>query len=210
MLKKLEKPKSLSETVAEALRAEIVGGRLRLGEMLSETRIATSLSVSRTPVREAFSRLENEGLLITRPKSGTYVFDPDESELRDLGEMRVCLEVEALRLSLQRSATALSADIDAIRPAMLNAFERDDPARYIQADRAFHQAVVERSENQLLIDMYRPIANKLCAIANGRGWSLDPARTHQEHLRLFDTIFGAKVNEAIAAMRTHLTPLEPA
>ncbi|MCI4665856.1 MAG: GntR family transcriptional regulator [Neomegalonema sp.] len=207
VLKKIERSASLSEQVAEALRAEIVSGRLQLGEVLSETRIATSLGVSRTPVREAFSRLENDGLLITKPKSGTYVFNPTPEELRDLNEMRVCLEVEALRLSLQRSANDLSADIQMIRPEMQGAFERGDPQLYLAMDRAFHQAMIERSGNQLLIEMYQPIADKIGAITSDRSPETgDQARSHDQHLKLFETISLAKVNEAVSALREHLAP----
>ncbi|MGF1621001.1 MAG: GntR family transcriptional regulator [Rhodomicrobiaceae bacterium] len=60
---RIERPKSLTELVFETIKADIVGGTLQMREVLSEARIAKQLDVSRTPVREAFARLELEGLV---------------------------------------------------------------------------------------------------------------------------------------------------
>lgn len=74
---KFERAKSLTEAVTERLRDEIVNGGLGFGESLSETRIAARYDVSRTPVREAFACLSLEGLVITEPQQGTFVFTID-------------------------------------------------------------------------------------------------------------------------------------
>lgn len=66
-MERIERPRSLTELVCDALRREIVEGELEPGQMLSETRVAARLAVSRTPVREAFARLEREGLMRTEP-----------------------------------------------------------------------------------------------------------------------------------------------
>jgi DNA-binding GntR family transcriptional regulator len=70
----IERPKSLSEEVAAQLRREIVDGTFEMGEALSESMIAARYGVSRTPVREAFAFLGQEGLVRTEPQQGTYVF----------------------------------------------------------------------------------------------------------------------------------------
>ena len=73
----LERPKSLTELVVDSLRREIVEGAVAPDESLSEVAVAKRLGVSRTPVREAFARLELEGLVYTIPQKGTFVFFPD-------------------------------------------------------------------------------------------------------------------------------------
>src|SRR5690606_4835503 len=94
-MQRIERPRSLTELVADALRREIVEGELQLGAALSEARIAQRLEVSRTPVREAFTRLEREGLLRTEPQRGTFVFTLSAKELTDICHLRVVLEIAA-------------------------------------------------------------------------------------------------------------------
>ena len=70
----LERPRSLTDLVAEELRLGIINGQIELGSNLSEARIANDLGVSRTPVREALNKLETDGLLIVEPQRGSRVF----------------------------------------------------------------------------------------------------------------------------------------
>src|SRR5471030_2539786 len=86
-LARLERPQSLTEMVLTQIRELIVSGRLGLGEQLSEGALAEQLGVSRTPVREAFLRLETERLVVVRSRRGTFVFQYDASELRDICEL---------------------------------------------------------------------------------------------------------------------------
>jgi DNA-binding GntR family transcriptional regulator len=63
--------------------------------MLSKNQIETDLDVSRTPVQEAFFHLEFQGLLVTKPQSGTFVFSPSPEDIKEIFEMRSCLKCEA-------------------------------------------------------------------------------------------------------------------
>ena len=95
-LERLARPRSLTEMVITQIRELIVSGRLVLGEQLSESALAEQLGVSRTPVREAFLRLETERLVEVRPQRGTFVFQYGVAELRDICELREVLETGAL------------------------------------------------------------------------------------------------------------------
>jgi len=65
--------------------------------MLSKNQIATDLGVSRTPVQEAFFHLEFQGLLVTKPQSGTFVFSPSPEDIKEIFEMRSCLEMRGFQ-----------------------------------------------------------------------------------------------------------------
>ena len=84
VIRKIERPKPVTELVIDRLRADIIENRFKLGEKISETQLAELYGVTKAPVRAAYIRLEAEGLLRVRPQSGTFVFRPTADELRAL------------------------------------------------------------------------------------------------------------------------------
>ncbi len=184
-MKPIVRKKSLSEEVADVVCHEIGEGRFKLGQMLSEAQLANKLGVSRTPVREAFSRLEFQGLLITRPQSGTYVFDVNKTELTDLLQVRSCLELQGFQLSHALGMGTLSQNISQICEKMKDAHVQKDLESYQALDQAFHQAFVKCSGNQLLINLYAPIALKLKALENNKIIANHfTDKDHQDHLQI--------------------------
>src|SRR6516225_7113406 len=79
---------SLTERVTERLRQAILDGEVELGDVLSEDKLATILGVSRSPVREAFAILEQQGLIDVRPQRGSFVFLPSPEDTQNLCEFR--------------------------------------------------------------------------------------------------------------------------
>lgn len=90
---------NISEAVAAAVRAMIVDGRLAEGERINEVRLAEGLGVSRTPVREALSRLAAEGALTSTPSLGFFVRPLRLEEFEQVYDIRPILDPEALRLA---------------------------------------------------------------------------------------------------------------
>src|SRR5580658_11203182 len=91
-----------SETVVDWLRADILAGRLAPGSRLRQDAIAIEYGVSHIPVREAFRRLEAEGLVSIRPHHGAIVTSLSASEIEELYEIRVALECAAMRAAVPR------------------------------------------------------------------------------------------------------------
>lgn len=91
-----------SERVYRRLRSDIIEGRFPPGARIVEQRIATSLDVSRTPVREALRRLETEGLVVGEPNRGSQVRPLSETDIADLYEARSRLEAFAAELAARR------------------------------------------------------------------------------------------------------------
>src|SRR5437764_12682511 len=90
---------NVSESVADAVRAMIVEGRLAPGERINEVRLADGLGVSRTPLREALNRLAAEGALSSTPAIGYSVRPLSVAEVEQLHAIRPLLDPEALRLA---------------------------------------------------------------------------------------------------------------
>ncbi|MER7438453.1 GntR family transcriptional regulator, partial [Pseudonocardia alni] len=102
-------PRRASERAQAALREEILTGALAAGAHLGEVELADRLGVSRTPVREALSRLAAEGLVELHPHRGARVATFSEADLDDIFGVRTALEPRATALA---AARATAADLD--------------------------------------------------------------------------------------------------
>jgi DNA-binding GntR family transcriptional regulator len=103
MIQLVEKPvsRTLRTEVVDIIRDAIVSGGLKPGEHLKETAIANQLSVSRSPVREAFRQLEQEGLIISIANQGSFVKSFDEDDVREIFTLRATLEDLACEIILR-------------------------------------------------------------------------------------------------------------
>ncbi|GAA4700522.1 GntR family transcriptional regulator [Kocuria gwangalliensis] len=145
-------------------KARILSGELE-GQLLSEGIVAEELGVSRTPVREAFLRLQAEGLMRLYPKRGALVVPVGPFEAREVLEARRVIECGCI-------AAALS---DPTLPATLNELlEQQSHAvgteRFTLLDAAFHTAIVEAAGNSLLSTAYSGLRDRqmrLIAMAVG-------------------------------------------
>ncbi|MDF3048430.1 MAG: GntR family transcriptional regulator [Pseudonocardia sp.] len=132
---------STAERVADAVRDEIVEGRLRPGSRLPEQRLCTALGVSRNTVREAMSQLVTERVLVREPHRGLFVARPDREAVRDVYRARRVIEPASVR----SGEAADDARVAAVRAAVEEgrgaaADERwDDLA---SANQHFHRALV--------------------------------------------------------------------
>ena len=201
---RIARPRSLTAIVVDQIRDLIITGRLGLGEQLSENTLAEQLGVSRTPVREAFMRLENERLVEVRPQRGTFVFQYDATELREICELREVLETGALRIALARDREALvrvlTAEVDAAEPALALG-----PASYQPFDTAFHDALVRASNNRELVDAYLRISGRIRAVrfrltVSGKAI----AGSQSDHREIVDAMRAGKDGEAGAKLTKHV------
>lgn len=140
----------LSEVVYRNLRRSIIRGELAQGATLSETELARRLAVSKTPVREALSRLAQEGLLVTTPHKGAVVTNLSREDVEEIYRVRMQLEGLAARMAAERlteehakSLTAILDDLEAATAA------RDATAlrgRYV----LLHQTIWDASRTRRL------------------------------------------------------------
>ena len=94
----------LRDVVFETLRQKILKGELKPGERLIEVALAQRLGVSRTPVREAIHKLEQEGLVVMAPRKGAQVATISAQSVRDVLEVRKAMECLAVCLAISRGA----------------------------------------------------------------------------------------------------------
>lgn len=150
---------SVRGQILEALRAALVQGELEPGEIYSGPALGERFGVSATPVREAMQQLALEGAVECLPNRGFRVLTRTLGDLAELAEVRALLEVPVmLRLARTVSAGAWAALAPAAAETVVAA-AAGDAARYADADRAFHRAVLALAGNgQLLLvaeDLHR-------------------------------------------------------
>lgn len=195
----IDRPRSLTALVADQIRELIVSGHLALGEQLSEQSLADQLGVSRMPVREAFLHLQAERLVEVRPQRGSFVFDYDTTELRDICELRQILEIGALQVATRRDRAALvkvlRAKIELAEPIL--ARDPIDPLAYQPMDTAFHNALVQATENRELIEAYGKISGRIRAIRHRLTRSPPQVLSSQaQHIRITEAV--AAGNDTLA------------
>src|SRR6202451_2282981 len=99
MIRPLQRPVPLRQSVYDALIDLIVGGELAPGQHMGETDLARQLGGSRQPIREALHRMEAEGWVDLRPSQGAFVHVPTDKEVDELLDVRALLEAETARLA---------------------------------------------------------------------------------------------------------------
>lgn len=192
----------------EHTKAHIIEGRVPPGEWLSEGEIAQALSVSRTPVREAFLRLQAEGMLRLYPRKGAVVVPLSERDVADVMQLREMAEVfagrHALALEDDERAEAL-AELDRL-VAEQRAVGESDLGRFVALDREFHAAIVRVSGNRLLDEFYASLRDKQERMGQD-ALRRDPARLRSilsEHAELVDRLRARDAEGYEAVLARHL------
>jgi len=148
---------TLRKQVADALREAILSGELQPGEKLREVDLAERFGVSRNPVREAIGELEQQGLIVARPNRGKTVVSPTDEDLRQAYQVRVCLELLALRLAWNQITEERLAEMKRLVALMRRT--TSDPeltsvarhGRLNVLDATFHGLLIEATGNKTLI-----------------------------------------------------------
>lgn len=168
----------------------IMAGNVELDEALSERKLADSLEIGRTPVREAMRDLARDGVLEVRPARGTYVRSLSEDDIRQIYEAREGLEGFAAALAAERGPTRELQQFGPMFQGMLDQPEAHSVEGIHEAGVEFHTEVVRSARNRQLLSVYRPLRlrNRL-ALALPRYFDSTRVRAAlQEHFDILDRI----------------------
>ncbi len=135
--------------VYQYLFGEIIYGRLKPGTALSEVEIADKLTISRTPVREALMKLESDGLVVRYPSRGCFVSEITVHDVEEIFELRIQLEICALRNSYRRISEKEFENLEAKLEALTQETAMDE---YYETDRELHSLILNYCGNNRLID----------------------------------------------------------
>jgi DNA-binding GntR family transcriptional regulator len=201
----------LREDVYQWLRKHVAELASRNTEPVSlrEADLARRLGVSRTPVREALNRLQQEGVLEVEPRRGAKVYPPNDDEYLCWLEIREVMEGLAARRAAERASKEAIAELK----RLCDVFEADpekDPARYFEANARFHNLILEQSGAAILSRLGRAYDY----FASGRHRATQHLGRLQhsldEHRELVDAIERGDAAKAERLAREHVRNLRDA
>ncbi|MGW6449164.1 GntR family transcriptional regulator [Lentzea sp. NPDC055074] len=190
-------PASRTDFVLESIKEAILYGKLKPGQALVETDLAAMLAVSKTPVREALKTLAGSGLVVMSPYKGAAVRVVDAGMAASVYDVRLLLEPEALRRSVE-----LGADFSEARSALE---EVPDLARRSLANRRFHRALYAGCGNPLLVAMLDGLRDQT-ALITVAGWGVSPTWDAEadEHRAILVTAEEGFGDAAADLLRRHI------
>ncbi len=195
-----------SDYVYRQIRKHIFEKRLAIGQRLPEIAIAKEFAVSRTPVREALRRLENEGLVQIKPGWGACLASPSREEIIDTYEVREYLEVLAIRKAANRitplQLCMLQEQIDAEKKT----FEERDLEAYLKVNDEFHLIIAESSGNTALFDYIKNILSRtfVQALFFESFFDFDDNPSLEEHINILKALEEHDEEECIRLMTNHV------
>lgn len=195
----------LRDVVFHTLRREILTGQMKPGERLMEVHLAGRLGVSRTPIREAIHKLEQEGLVIMTPRRGAEVAQITEKGLKDVLEVRRALDILSIELACDRMT---EEEMEALGEACIgfeNATEGGDAADIAKADVSLHDIIVQATGNPRLQQLLNNLSEQMYRY---RFLYIRDVSQHEkliaEHREIFESILNRDKERAKAAVKLHI------
>lgn len=197
---------STAEHIALALRDRIVCGEIAADSALRQDQVAQEFDSSHVPVREAFQRLQAQGLVVMLPRRGVRVAPLDLASIRETVEIRTALE----GLALRSAATQMTEqDIAALEAAQLQCNGADSLEAWDAANREFHRALVAPCRMPRLLQMldHLQLANSRVVFAAGRtkGWR---PRSNHDHQLIIDALKAGDADRATSLLNRHIGTME--
>lgn len=152
---------NLRERVATSIRNAIVSGNLQPGQPLVQSEIANQMGVSKGPVREALSRLEQEGLAYSITNKGTFVANPTAEDVEELFSLRCVLETSFVNRSIENIKDEDVSNLEEIITNRNKAIEKDEIIDAVKLDMDFHGQLITLAEHKLLLRTWSTIAIRI-------------------------------------------------
>jgi DNA-binding GntR family transcriptional regulator len=197
-----------AEHAADTIRESILAGRIPAGARIAELDLARQLSVSRTPIREALSRLAAEGLVELSPNRGARVSSWTAEELREIFEVRLRLEPYAVRQAVPLLSEADLAELGELAQLMLAVGQpgRDQAvAEIVELNRRFHSLLIGTAGSPALASALTAVTHAAVVRQNFQHYGPDAlARSLAHHLEIVAAARAREPGWAEAVMRSHL------
>jgi DNA-binding GntR family transcriptional regulator len=200
--------RAAAEQAARALRDEILSGAIASGTRLGEAELAGRLSVSRTPIREALSRLAAEGLVELQPNRGARVASWTAEQLREIFELRLRLEPYAVRQAVPNLTPDQLAELDELAAAMTRTGRpgrNQDLAAMVEMNRRFHGMFIDAAGSAPLAGALRGVTHASVVHQNFHDYTADAMRRSlHHHVEMVAAARAGDGDWAEAIMRAHL------
>jgi DNA-binding GntR family transcriptional regulator len=210
-MRAIQNPRNLKEAVHQRLKESIVRGEIAAGTKLAETRLAQKLGVSRTPLREAINRLEQDGFVEIIPRRGAYVKKHSLQEILENLELREVLEGLAVRLASRHATPEMIRKMKACFQRFSERNVEGSISSYAHQNIRFHNLIIQASQNQKLIAIIRNLFDQMdmvrlhTIVLPGRA-----RKSLSEHSAIIGYIEKGQAQKAEKNLRVHIADLRQA
>ncbi|OLO37037.1 hypothetical protein BTR23_14840 [Alkalihalophilus pseudofirmus] len=153
---KLSKPdlRNINEQTYWYLQQQIITNQMKPGSRINYDELCEELGISKTPLRDAFNRLYQEGLVEIKPRSGTFVSIPNIKDAIEVYDVRKALERQAVALSINNiPRKVIDQMLQLNRDVKMKFFESGDFQAFLESDRKMHQTIYNYSNNSRIINI---------------------------------------------------------
>lgn len=196
-----------SEQAYAKIRAHLLSGAVKPSEQLTEDRLAQITGVSRTPVREAVRRLEDELLLVRSDTKRLFVADWSRDDIEEMFALRQMLECHAAERAARRLSREQIGALEELNRDLKAAIEQTPPdvARFLDANRAFHEVIIEAAQSPRLGQLLPKLVEAPVVLRTARTYSPDDLRqSARDHDELIAAFAAHDPDWARAVMGSHL------
>jgi DNA-binding GntR family transcriptional regulator len=197
----------LTDDVADAIREAILSGRIAPGARLIEDDLASSLDVSRGPIRQAIFRLQQEGLVVHEAHRGATVAHVSEDDIAEIYSLRTALERLAVAEACKRADAEDLAPLEAIL-VLFRSTPRSEISRkkVAELDIDFHDALFRAARHKRLYRAWQGLRSQIMVFLLLRDALPDDYLDswHRDHRKLLDLVRAGDVGAAVEAIETHI------
>lgn len=196
---------TLGDNTYKDLKNLIISGKIKPGERLLYSELVDKLGVSQTPIREAFTRLENDGYLITIKRRGTFVREVSEKDIKEIFQIREMLEALAARLVCIHATEEDIDELEKINNRFCSAAQKGDSGACTQEDLCLHETILKLSHNTMLMELLSKTHYNLLSIVRRNPQKVDASMQNSDmHLKIIDALRRRNEEEAEQLMRLHI------
>lgn len=203
----LPENRSLAVDIAERLRAAILGGHFGAGQRLREEALASSMGVSRGPIREALVKLEREGLLVIRRNRGAVVAQLSREDLEEVYTLRVAIERLATQRSIAIGDETMYDRMQDVVNGFSDAVDRGiSESEAAELDVKFHDLVYQSARHRRLYDTWTTIRPQIHILFLSRNVANPDFReiVNQSHQEILDALRARDEFLAVRLTEEHL------
>jgi len=192
----------LGDLAYEKVKEMILSNEFVAGQKIVQDKLAETLGISRTPLRNALNRLEAEYLVESVPRRGVFVKQFDDREVVDIYDCRVALESMAISLFTSAASDKDVEDLASIFDPFKNQNDPIDLSVYSKADLRFHETIIEKCQNSFLYKLVTQ--GNLLSCIDRIGLVRPPEETLQEHLDIIKAVQERNPDKADELCKVHL------
>ena len=200
-LPKVFRAPNLTELAYQSVKQHLLSGELVEGSRLTEESLSSQLGISKSPVREALTRLESEGLVVIESRRGAFVRKFSIRETRELYDVRQLLEVHAVGIA--KLSTALLNELAESVERTRHHLEVGDMLAHVEEDMRFHGMIAAATENDELCRILENVQHK-SLLSRAKTYHLSATTAPASHQKIYRALKAGNRRAAQEAMSEHI------